>query len=72
MLASDWNSRYPRGAKVRFWPRGKNSADKPIQTESRAIAYLGSGALIIPHANGRDAKATGVESVVKSPTQHFR
>jgi hypothetical protein len=65
MFARDWNSKYPRGTKVRFWPRGRNSTDKPIETEVRASAYhLGSGTLIIPLANGRNARLADVEPVV--------
>ena len=70
MFASDWNSRYPRGTKVKFWPRGKNATDKPVETEVRASAYhLGSGTLIIPLANGRNAKVTDVEPVFAKATQ---
>jgi hypothetical protein len=65
MFASDWNSTDPRGTRVKLWPRDKNTAGKPVEIEVRASTYhLGSGALIIPTANGRNPKVTDVEPVV--------
>jgi hypothetical protein len=65
MYASEFNARYPKGTKIKYWPRGKNSHDKPVETAIRRAAYyLGSGTMVIPLENGKTAKLTEIEPVL--------
>jgi hypothetical protein len=47
--AKEWNNRYPRGTKVKFYPKGKYDGATSIETETKGAAYhTSSGRLCVP------------------------
>jgi hypothetical protein len=66
--ANDWNSKYPKGTPVKYFPQGKKAAAKPIDTKTRGPAYhLSSGAVIVPLAGGLHGKLANIEPIDPKP-----
>jgi hypothetical protein len=62
--ANEWNSKYPKGTPVKYYPQGKTANAKPIVTKTRGSAYhLSSGAVIVPLDGGVSSKLTHIEPI---------
>ena len=66
--ANEWNSKYPKGTPVKYFPRGRRADAKPIETKTRGPAYhLSSGAVIVPLDGGLHGKLAHIEPIDPKP-----